>query len=126
LHMFVSTLSAVPPIMESVVLYYTYFQTNRYAYSFNIDLTAETWREYYPDGTFHGNSREYLQTQILAMADKLSYHTFNYSQLFFTESVSRADTLLARRESSDDASGVYSVTVRDLEPDGQSGVFYAG
>lgn len=126
LHVYMPEGSDTPPVVESVVLYYTYFQTNRYAYSFNIDLTAETWKEFYPDGTFHGKTREYLQTRLLAMMDETNYHAFSYSQLFFTESVTRADCSLARRESSDDASGIYSMTVRDLEPDAAAGVFYAG
>lgn len=126
LHMYMPTATAVPPVMESVVLYYTYFQTNKYAYSMNIDLTAETWAESYPDGTFHGKTREYLQTWLLALLDFTSYHSFTYSQLYFKETVTRADLSLARRESSDDASGVYSLTVRDLEMDTASGIFYTG
>jgi hypothetical protein len=126
LHMYMPTATAVPPVAESLVLYYTYFQTNKYAYSMNIDLTTETWAEFYPDGTFHGKTREYLQTRLLALPDYMSYHTFTYSQLYFTETVGRADLSLARRESSDDASGVYSLTVRDLEMDAPSGIFFTG
>lgn len=125
LHVYMPTTGATPPVVDSVVLYYTYFQTNRYAYSFNIDLTAETWDEMYPDDVFMGKSRAYLQNALLAMLDQTHYHTFKYSQLFFTEQVDRADMSLSRRESSDDASGVYGLTVRDLEPDTATGTFFA-
>jgi hypothetical protein len=126
LRMYMSINSDVPPVAESVVLYYTYFQTNHYAYSFNVDLSAETWKEYYPDGLFHGRSRAYLQNHLLALASTAAYHTFTYSQLFFIETVPRVDLSIARRESSDDASGIYSLTVRDLSVDSAEGVFYPG
>jgi hypothetical protein len=125
-NMYMPTATNVPPVLESVVLYYTYFQSNKYAYSMNVDLTAETWAEYYPDDVFHGKTREYLQQTLLAAVDTPRYHSFTYAQLNFTESVTRADLSLARRESADDASGVYGLTVRDLEADTPAGIFVAG
>lgn len=107
--------SATTPILESLNLYYTYWQQNHFAYSFTIDLSAETWATEYPDGRFHGRSRSYLQSQLLAMIDTQSFHTFSYNRWDMRESVTKVDVLLSRREVADNGGGIYPCTARDME-----------
>lgn len=104
-----------PPVVESVSLYYTYWQQNHFAYSFTIDLSAETWATEYPNNIFHGHSRSWLQQQLLTMIDGQTYHTFSYNRWDMRESVAKADILLSRREVADNGGGVYPCTARDLE-----------
>lgn len=128
--------ATAPAVLQFVVLNYTYWQDNHNSYQFAIDLTRETWAEYYPDGGMPAPGgglyqREGLQQYILqTLVSAKTYHTFtyNWTNSNFQEVVARADLLISRRESADDLSGVYLCTVRDLEPDtpaagsGQHGV----
>lgn len=108
--------SAAPPIVESVALYYTYFQDNHYAYSFVIDLTVETWKKNNNFNNFFGKSRSFLQSTLLAAATTSVYHTFAYNRFDMRESITKADMSLARREMADNGGGIYPTTMRDLEP----------
>lgn len=107
--------TTIPPVVESVALYYTYYQQSHFAYSFTIDLSAETWAKFHPDGTFHGKSRDYLQTLLLNTVDLQQYHSFGYNRHTMRESVAKVDLLLTRREEADNGGGIYPTTARDLE-----------
>lgn len=103
------------PVLESVALYYTYWQQNHFSYQFVIDLSTQTWDQWGPEASFGGYTRAYLQQTLLTLIDNKGYHKFTYATGQFTEVVIRADLLLSRREQAEDGSGFYSLTVRDLE-----------
>jgi hypothetical protein len=118
--------ATAPPVVQFIVLNYTYWQDAHFSYQFAVDLTRETWATWYPDGGMPNAvgtglyQREGLQQYIIqTLMNSRGYHTFSYvlTNSNFQEAVAKADILVSRRESADDESGVYLFTVRDLEAD---------
>jgi hypothetical protein len=106
---------ASSPALASVAWYYSYWQENHSAYQFAIDLSHETWAEFYPDGYFGPYSRGELQLALLSLNDVKTYHTLKLYSGEFEETIGAVDVLVAGREDADSGGGVYSCTARDLD-----------